>query len=78
VDVLDLKGQYPPQAAIAEPPGPRLYERVARAFPHEPHRDRITWDNDVAPSDYNRQELPTTLPASPLTPAPAASGFRWI
>jgi hypothetical protein len=60
VDTLDLKGQYPPQAPVTQPPDPRLYERVVRAFPDawiedpaitpetwkvlEPHRDRITWD----------------------------------
>jgi MFS family permease/L-alanine-DL-glutamate epimerase-like enolase superfamily enzyme len=60
VDVLDLKGRYPPQAAIAQPPDPRLYQRVIEAFPRawiedpaitpatksllEAHRDRISWD----------------------------------
>ncbi len=33
--------------------------------------------NDVAPSPYNDPELRSGLPASPLTPAPAPTGFRW-
>ncbi len=33
--------------------------------------------NDVAPGIYNRHDLPASLPASPLEPAPAATGFRW-
>jgi L-alanine-DL-glutamate epimerase-like enolase superfamily enzyme len=33
--------------------------------------------NDVAPSDYNKDDPPDDLPASPLTPRPEASGFRW-
>jgi hypothetical protein len=33
--------------------------------------------NDVAPSDYNRPELPAGLPASPLTPPRGVAGFRW-
>ena len=60
VDTLDLKGLYPPQAPIAQPADPVLYQRVADAFPdcwiEDPaltpateavlsrHRDRITWD----------------------------------
>jgi L-alanine-DL-glutamate epimerase-like enolase superfamily enzyme len=60
VDTLDFKGLYPPQAPIAQPADPDLYERVADAFPDcwledpaltpateevlRPHRDRITWD----------------------------------
>ena len=60
VDILDLKGLYPPQAPIAQPADPDLYRRVADAFPdcwiEDPaltpateeilhrHRDRITWD----------------------------------
>jgi hypothetical protein len=60
VDTLDLKGQYPPQAPVAQPPDPQLYEQVVRAFSEawiedpaitpetwevlERHRDRITWD----------------------------------
>ena len=34
--------------------------------------------NDVAPSAYNEDEPARGLPASPLTPRPAASGFRWV
>jgi hypothetical protein len=33
--------------------------------------------NDVAPSAYNLDDPPGGLPASPLPPRPAATGFRW-
>jgi L-alanine-DL-glutamate epimerase-like enolase superfamily enzyme len=33
--------------------------------------------NDVAPSAYNEEDPPSDLPASPLTPRPEATGFRW-
>jgi hypothetical protein len=33
--------------------------------------------NDVAPSAYNEDDRPGDLPASPLTPRPEATGFRW-
>lgn len=33
--------------------------------------------NDVAPAGYNLPEPPADLPASPLAPAPAETGFRW-
>src|SRR4051812_5308387 len=33
--------------------------------------------NDVAPSAYNEDDPPGDLPASPLTPPPEATGFRW-
>ena len=33
--------------------------------------------NDVAPSAYNEEDPPGNLPASPLTPRPQATGFRW-
>jgi L-alanine-DL-glutamate epimerase-like enolase superfamily enzyme len=33
--------------------------------------------NDVAPSAYNQDDPPTSLPASPLAPRPGATGFRW-
>ena len=33
--------------------------------------------NDVAPSVYNEDDPPGGLPASPLTPRPDATGFRW-
>jgi L-alanine-DL-glutamate epimerase-like enolase superfamily enzyme len=33
--------------------------------------------NDVAPSAYNQDTPEGALPASPLTPRPAATGFRW-
>jgi hypothetical protein len=33
--------------------------------------------NDVAPSAYNEDDPRGALPASPLSPRPEASGFRW-
>ncbi len=164
VDTVDLKSQYPPP--FGQPADPRLYDKVARAFPDawiedpaitpetrpvlEPHMRRVTWDgtlwsiedierlptrprainvkpvrfgtvrtlfgvydycaandiamygggfgeldcgrhhiqylaslfhpdtpNDVAPSGYNRPKLDPSLPTSPLTEVPAATGFRW-
>jgi hypothetical protein len=33
--------------------------------------------NDVAPSAYNEDDPPGGLPASPLTPRPETTGFRW-
>jgi L-alanine-DL-glutamate epimerase-like enolase superfamily enzyme len=33
--------------------------------------------NDVAPGGYNDTDPPDGLPASPLPPAPSATGFRW-
>ena len=33
--------------------------------------------NDVAPSAYNEEDPAGDLPASPLTPRPDATGFRW-
>jgi hypothetical protein len=33
--------------------------------------------NDVAPTPYNDEDLPDGLPASPLEPRPAPTGFRW-
>jgi L-alanine-DL-glutamate epimerase-like enolase superfamily enzyme len=33
--------------------------------------------NDVAPSAYNEDDPQGPLPASPLAPRPAATGFRW-
>jgi hypothetical protein len=33
--------------------------------------------NDVAPSAYNEDNPPGGLPASPLAPRPAPTGFRW-
>jgi len=34
--------------------------------------------NDVAPSAYNVVPTPPRLPASPLAPAPAETGFTWL
>jgi L-alanine-DL-glutamate epimerase-like enolase superfamily enzyme len=34
--------------------------------------------NDVAPSPYNVDDPPGDLPASPLTPRPDVTGFRWV
>lgn len=63
VEVVDFKGQYPPQAPIAVAPEPVLYARVARGLPGawledpglgngcrealEPYLDRVTWDLPV-------------------------------
>jgi hypothetical protein len=33
--------------------------------------------NDLAPAPFNQNDPPAGLPVSPLTPAPAAVGFRW-
>src|SRR6202035_3639350 len=33
--------------------------------------------NDLAPSDFNQNDPPPGLPASPLEPVPAEIGFRW-
>ena len=33
--------------------------------------------NDVAPGGYNDPDAAPGLPASPLPPAPSATGFRW-
>src|SRR6478672_10365807 len=33
--------------------------------------------NDVAPSAYNEDDPPGSLPTSPLAPSPAPTGFRW-
>src|SRR5438067_2191204 len=33
--------------------------------------------NDVAPSAYNEDDPPGSLPASPLAPRPESTGFRW-
>jgi hypothetical protein len=62
VDTVDLKGAYH-GTPVDQPPDPRLYERVATAFPQawiedpgltpetddvlRPHRDRITWDAPI-------------------------------
>ena len=34
--------------------------------------------NDVAPSAYNEDDPPGSLPGSPLSPRPAPTGFRWV
>lgn len=34
--------------------------------------------NDVAPGGYNDTDVVEGLPASPLPPAPDATGFRWL
>jgi hypothetical protein len=63
VDIVDLKGQYPPQAPVAVTPDATLYARIARGLPGvwledpglsdgcraalEPHVGRITWDVPV-------------------------------
>ena len=61
VDTADFKGVY--RGSFGQPPNPRLYQRIAEAFPdawledpglddetHEvlrPHRHRITWDAPI-------------------------------
>jgi hypothetical protein len=63
VDVVDFKGQYPPQAPVVLAPQPTLYARIARGLPGawledpglgngcrealEPYLDRVTWDLPV-------------------------------
>jgi len=34
--------------------------------------------NDLAPVGYNQDDPPEGLPSSPLDPAPASTGFRWV
>jgi L-alanine-DL-glutamate epimerase-like enolase superfamily enzyme len=62
VDTLDLKGQYK-DTPVDQPPDPRLYRRVAEAFPDawledpavtdetrpilEEHSERVTWDAPI-------------------------------
>ncbi|TMK77047.1 MAG: hypothetical protein E6G45_11100 [Actinobacteria bacterium] len=62
VDTVDLKGQYK-GTPVDQDPDPRLYERVAEAFPRawiedpaitaetkavlEPHAERVTWDAPI-------------------------------
>ncbi len=61
VDTADFKGVY--RGSFGQPPNPRLYRRIAEAFPDawledpgldeetdevlRPHRDRITWDAPI-------------------------------
>jgi hypothetical protein len=61
VDTADFKGVY--RGSFGQPPDPRLYKRIAEAFPKawledpglddstdevlRPHRDRITWDAPI-------------------------------
>jgi len=61
VDTADFKGVY--RGSFGQPPDPRLYKRIAEAFPNawledpglddetdevlRPHRDRITWDAPI-------------------------------
>ena len=61
VDTADFKGVY--RGSFGQPPDPRLYRRIAEAFPKawledpglsdatdevlRPHRDRITWDAPI-------------------------------
>jgi L-alanine-DL-glutamate epimerase-like enolase superfamily enzyme len=67
VAIIDLKGQYPPQAPVAMAPEPDLYARLARGFPDawledpglttetravlDPYRERIAWDVPVRTPD---------------------------
>ena len=61
VDTADFKGVY--RGSFGQPPNPRLYRRIAEAFPKawledpglddatdevlRPHRDRVTWDAPI-------------------------------
>ncbi len=61
VDTADFKGVY--RGSFGQPPDPRLYRRIAEAFPKawledpslndetdevlRPHRDRVTWDAPI-------------------------------
>ncbi len=61
VDTADFKGVY--RGSFGQPPDPRLYRRIAEAFPEawledpglddetdevlRPHRDRVTWDAPI-------------------------------
>jgi hypothetical protein len=61
VDTADFKGVY--RGSFGQPPDPRLYRRIAEAFPQawledpglndetdevlRPHRDRVTWDAPI-------------------------------
>ena len=61
VDTADFKGVY--RGSFGQPPDPRLYKRIAEAFPNawledpglddetdevlRPHRDRVTWDAPI-------------------------------
>jgi L-alanine-DL-glutamate epimerase-like enolase superfamily enzyme len=84
VVTLDLKGQYPPDAPIAQPADPVLYERVATAFAdaliEDPaitpetvaflrdHADRISWDALVC-SVASIDQLPFAPHALNIKPA---------
>ncbi|MBV9364809.1 MAG: hypothetical protein JO286_17410 [Solirubrobacterales bacterium] len=90
--IIDLKGQYPPEAPIALAPEPDLYARLAAGFPGAwledpgltastrevlaPYHDRITWDLPV--------RTPDDIPRLPIPPRainikPARHGrLRWL
>jgi L-alanine-DL-glutamate epimerase-like enolase superfamily enzyme len=52
-------------------PGRGQIQYLASLFCHDA-------PNDVAPGGYNATEPPDGLPVSPLDPAPAPTGFRWL
>ncbi|MBV9334564.1 MAG: hypothetical protein JO153_10600 [Solirubrobacterales bacterium] len=84
VAIIDLKGQYPPQAPISLTPEPGLYERLAVGFPDawledpgltpatrdvlRPHQDRITWDLPVR-TPQDIEQLPILPRAINIKPA---------
>jgi L-alanine-DL-glutamate epimerase-like enolase superfamily enzyme len=84
VAIIDLKGQYPPQAPIAMAPDPGLYKRLASGFQDAwledpgltaetrsvlyPYRERITWDVPVRTQDDVAQ-LPIPPRAINIKPA---------
>ena len=84
VMIIDLKGQYPPEAPIAMMPEPDLYARLATGFPDawledpgltaatrevlRPHQDRIAWDVPVRTPD-DIEQLPIPPRAINIKPA---------
>ena len=84
VDIIDLKGLYPPQAPVALAPDPDLYRRLAAAFPDvwledpglnaatrevlQPHFGRITWDLPVC-TPKDIDQLPIPPRAINIKPA---------
>ncbi len=84
VDIIDLKGLYPPQAPVALAPDPDLYRRLATAFPDawledpglntatrevlQPHFGRVTWDLPVRTPD-DIDQLPVPPRALNIKPA---------
>ena len=84
VAIIDLKGQYPPQAPIALAPDPDLYARLAHGLPDawledpglteettevlRPYHDRVSWDVPVRTGEDIAQ-LPIPPRAVNIKPA---------